>query len=72
MALAALAGEPWLSPHPDTQSAQAQLRACRLVGGFEPDIRHRADDIAIIVALVAARQTWSGPVRCPRTSDSGN
>lgn len=53
--LTELAGEPWLSPHPDTQFAAAALRTCRLLG-FEPDIRHWANDIAIIVALVAAGQ----------------
>lgn len=35
---------------------KAQLRACRLVGGFEPDVRHWANDIAILIALVAADQ----------------
>ena len=44
------------SAHADTQFAQAQLRACRLVGGFEPDVRHWANDIAILIALVAAGQ----------------
>jgi DNA-binding transcriptional LysR family regulator len=51
-----LSGDPWLSAHPETQFAQTQLRACRLVGGFEPDIRHWANDIAILIALVAAGQ----------------
>jgi DNA-binding transcriptional LysR family regulator len=51
-----LRDEPWLSAHADTQFAQAQLRACRLVGGFEPDVRHWANDIAILIALVAAGQ----------------
>jgi DNA-binding transcriptional LysR family regulator len=49
-----LAEEPWLSAHAETQFAQTQLRACRLIGGFEPDVRHRANDIAILIALVAA------------------
>ena len=49
-----LGDDSWLSPHADTQFAQAQLRACRLVGGFEPDVRHWANDIAILIALVAA------------------
>jgi DNA-binding transcriptional LysR family regulator len=49
-----LAEEPWLSAHADTQFAQTQLRACRLIGGFEPDVRHWANDIAILIALVAA------------------
>jgi DNA-binding transcriptional LysR family regulator len=52
--LEGLAGEAWLSPHAETQFAQMQLRACRLIGGFEPDVRHWANDIAILIALVAA------------------
>ena len=51
-----LRAEPWLSTHADTQFAQAQLRACRLVGGFEPEVRHWANDSAILIALVAAGQ----------------
>jgi DNA-binding transcriptional LysR family regulator len=51
-----LRDDPWLSAHAETQFAQTQLRACRLVGGFEPDIRHWANDIAILLALVAAGQ----------------
>jgi DNA-binding transcriptional LysR family regulator len=53
VALADLAGEAWLSSHPDTQFAQTQLRMLRQAG-FEPDIRHWANDSAILVALVAA------------------
>jgi DNA-binding transcriptional LysR family regulator len=52
--LQSLREEVWLSAHAETQFAQMQLRACRLIGGFEPDVRHRANDIAILVALVAA------------------
>jgi DNA-binding transcriptional LysR family regulator len=51
-----LADELWLSPHAETQFAEMQLRACRLIGGFEPDVRHWANDIAILIALVAAGQ----------------
>jgi DNA-binding transcriptional LysR family regulator len=51
-----ISDEPWLSPHAETQFAQMQLRACRLIGGFEPDVRHWANDIAILIALVAAGQ----------------
>ena len=54
--LATLADEPWLSAHPETQFAQTQLRACRRMGGFEPDVRHWANDYAILVELVAAGQ----------------
>ena len=41
---------------PRDASAASIVRTCRLVGGFEPDVRHRANDFAIIVALVAAHQ----------------
>jgi DNA-binding transcriptional LysR family regulator len=51
-----LRDDAWLSPHADTQFAQAQLRACRSLGGFEPDVRHWANDIAILIALVASGQ----------------
>lgn len=66
--LADLADETWLSPHEDTQFARNQLRTCRLVGGFEPDIRHWANDIAILVALVAAGQ---GIVMLPGLARAG-
>jgi DNA-binding transcriptional LysR family regulator len=49
-----LAEDSWLSAHAETQFAQMQRRACRLIGGFEPDVRHWANDIAILIALVAA------------------
>ena len=66
--LRGLADASWLSPHPATQFAMSQLRTCRLVGGFEPDIRHWANDIAIIVALVAAGQ---GVSLLPGLADAG-
>jgi DNA-binding transcriptional LysR family regulator len=30
-------------------------RACRSLGGYEPDVRHNVDDVRLILALVAAR-----------------
>jgi DNA-binding transcriptional LysR family regulator len=30
------------------------VRLCRARGGFEPDIRHRADDIRLLIQLAAA------------------
>jgi DNA-binding transcriptional LysR family regulator len=68
LALSDLAGEAWLSAHADTQFAQTQLRSCRLIGGFEPDVRHWANDIAILMALVAAGQ---GIVLLPGLTDAG-
>jgi DNA-binding transcriptional LysR family regulator len=32
------------------------VRACRSLGGFEPEVRHRSNDLLIILALVAAGQ----------------
>jgi DNA-binding transcriptional LysR family regulator len=54
--LSDISDEPWLSAHAETQFAQMQLRICRVVGGFEPDVQHWANDIAILIALVAAGQ----------------
>lgn len=56
VALSDLAHETWVSPHAETQFAQAQLRTCRVVGGFEPDVRHWANDLAVLLALVAQGQ----------------
>jgi DNA-binding transcriptional LysR family regulator len=52
--LAALAGETWTSGHPETGFAVMLAGACRELGGFEPDIRHRCNDIAIMLALIAS------------------
>lgn len=67
VSLRELAGEAWLSPHPDTQFARTQLRSCRLIGGFEPDVLHWANDTAILLALVAAGQ---GIVMLPGLSNA--
>ena len=29
------------------------IRACRALGGFEPDIRHRSNDLLMLLTLVA-------------------
>lgn len=54
--LAALAGAPWVTGHPGTGWEEVTVRACRELGGFDPDVRHRANDSAIGLALVAAGQ----------------
>ena len=54
--LAALAGEPWISGHPETGWADMLSGACRRLGGFEPDVRHRANDVAIMLAVIGAGQ----------------
>jgi DNA-binding transcriptional LysR family regulator len=52
--MAELAGEPWAAPRHRTAYADMLLRACRSEGGFEPDFRHRVNDMQTILALVAA------------------
>lgn len=49
-----LAGEVWASGHPDMGWEEMTERTCRELGGFEPDIRHRANDANVSLALVAA------------------
>jgi DNA-binding transcriptional LysR family regulator len=56
VALAGLRDEPWAVGRPGTNYAELALRACRALGGFEPDIRHRSTDLLILLALVAAGQ----------------
>jgi len=48
-----LAGEPWASTREGTLFCDVVLRACRSVGGFEPDIRHRANDMRMLLELAA-------------------
>jgi DNA-binding transcriptional LysR family regulator len=51
--LAELAGEAWTTGHAGMGWEQMTHRACRELGGFDPDIRHRANDATISLALVA-------------------
>jgi DNA-binding transcriptional LysR family regulator len=54
--LAALRDEPWAIGRVGTHYAELAVRACRALGGFEPDVRHRSTDLLILLALVAAGQ----------------
>jgi DNA-binding transcriptional LysR family regulator len=56
VALASLADAAWATAQPGTAFADTFARLCRSLGGFEPDIKHRANDIRILVDLIAARQ----------------
>jgi DNA-binding transcriptional LysR family regulator len=51
--LAELAGEAWMTGPVGMGWDEMTGRACRLLGGFDPDVRHRANDATIIVAVVA-------------------
>jgi DNA-binding transcriptional LysR family regulator len=56
VALAALRDAPWAVGKLTSQYAELTVRACRALGGFEPDIRHRSNDLLILLALVAHGQ----------------
>jgi DNA-binding transcriptional LysR family regulator len=51
--LAELAGAGWATGHGLMGWEEMTQRACRELGGFDPDIRHRANDATISLALVA-------------------
>jgi DNA-binding transcriptional LysR family regulator len=50
--LAALAGEPW-AYYPGTAYGEMFLHACRAIGGFEPELRHRVSDMQTLLELAA-------------------
>ena len=56
--LADLADLPWAACQPGTGHHAMQLRACRQIGGFEPDVRSWSDDFLILLELV--RTTGAG------------
>ncbi len=51
--LTELAGEAWTTGHVGIGWEEMTQRTCRELGGFDPDIRHRANDATIALALVA-------------------
>ena len=53
VALSALSAEPWTTGLPSMGWDQMTTRTCRTLGGFEPDVRHRTNDAAISLGLVA-------------------
>ena len=54
--LAALRDEPWAIGKDDSHYGELTIRACRALGGFEPDVRHRSNDLLMLLALVANGQ----------------
>jgi DNA-binding transcriptional LysR family regulator len=52
--LAELAAEPWATGHAEMGWEEMTQRTCRELGGFDPDIRHRANDANVGLALVAS------------------
>lgn len=58
VALSGLANSVWASGTPGTSHAAMVANICNRLGGFHPDIRHRSDDPAVLLALVGtARAT---------------
>jgi DNA-binding transcriptional LysR family regulator len=55
VSFADLAGEQWAGGEIGTAWNDMIWRACRTIGGYEPDIRHHVDDVRLILGLVAAR-----------------
>jgi DNA-binding transcriptional LysR family regulator len=56
--LSRLADLPWAACQPGTGHHAMHLRACRQIGGFEPDLRYASDDFLILLELV--RTTGAG------------
>jgi len=56
--IAQLAGIPWAACQPGTGHREMQVRVCRELGGFEPDLRYSSDDFLILLELV--RTTGAG------------
>jgi DNA-binding transcriptional LysR family regulator len=51
--LAELAGDVWTAGHPGTGWEEMVERTCRRLGGFDPDIRHRANDSVVCARVIA-------------------
>jgi DNA-binding transcriptional LysR family regulator len=52
VSLARLADSRWAACQPGTGHHQMHLRACRQLGGYEPDLRYFSDDFLILLELV--------------------
>jgi len=56
VALASLKHDAWAVGKDDSHYGELTIRACRALGGFEPDVRHRSNDLLMLLALVANGQ----------------
>ncbi len=56
VALAALRDDAWAAGKADSHYGELTIRACRALGGFEPDVHHRSNDLLMLLALVANGQ----------------
>jgi DNA-binding transcriptional LysR family regulator len=55
IAFADLRGDEWAGGETGTAWNDMIERACRSIGGYEPDVRHNVDDVRLILSLVAGR-----------------
>jgi DNA-binding transcriptional LysR family regulator len=54
VSLASLREIEWAASSPDTAFGDMFVRVCRALGGFEPRIRHRVNEMALLLDVVAA------------------
>ena len=54
VALASLHATEWVAAHTGTAFGDMFARVCRSVGGFEPRIRHRVNEMQLLLDVVAA------------------
>jgi DNA-binding transcriptional LysR family regulator len=55
VALRELASARWATPREDTAYAGMVAGACRALGGFDPRVVHRVNDLQTLLALAAIR-----------------
>lgn len=53
VSLASLGDHPWASARAGTAYAVMCVGICRSAGGFEPDVRHRANDLGLLLDVVS-------------------
>ena len=56
IAFADLRDDEWAGGEAGTAWNDMIERACRSIGGYEPDVRHHVDDVRLILSLVAERR----------------
>jgi DNA-binding transcriptional LysR family regulator len=54
LALASLSEIEWVAARADTAFGDMFVRVCRAVGGFEPRIRHRVNEMQLLLDIVAS------------------
>lgn len=68
--LASLSDSTWASARDGTAYADMFARLCRSVGGFEPDVRHRVNDLRLLLEFVARGSVALVPALGDPSSDT--